>query len=214
MLTTKSGFENYATAFLNFLDQSVRLADNALKMKAAGLLALCMFLATCAQAQFLTGPKVNPSNGHLYYLTVPMNWSAAESLALVVGGHLTTINNATENSWILGEFGNFGGVPRPLWIGLNDAAQEGTFVWASGEPVTYLNWSPVEPNDGAGIYPTEDHVHIWNSDSSWPVGSWNDAQEFLSYNGVVEVVPEPSSVCLLSVGTLLAMACHAQNRRR
>jgi hypothetical protein len=173
-------------------------------MKAIAFLTCCACFLNSASAQFITGPAVNPNNGHKYYLTVATNWNAAEALALSVGGHLATINDALENSWVVSEFSNYGGVPRPLWIGLNDTVQEGTFLWTSGEAVTYLNWSPVEPNDGAGVFPTEEHVHIWNPDSGWPAGSWNDAQEFLSYNGVVEV-PEPASVALIMVAGLLAL---------
>ena len=168
------------------------------------LLACAMAAHNWGQAQFLTGPTVNPANGHFFYLTVATNWNAAESLALSISGHLVTINNAAEDAWVFGQFSNFGGTPRPLWIGLNDVAQEGVFAWISGEPVTYLNWSPVEPNDGAGVFPTEEHVHIWNPDSGWPLGSWNDAQGFLTYNGVVEVIPEPSAMQLLIAGVLFA----------
>ena len=178
------------------------------------LLAWAVAAQFCAQAQFLTGPTVNPANGHFYYLTVPTNWNAAESLALSIGGHLVTINNAAEDAWVFGQFSNFGGTPRPLWIGLNDVAQEGVFTWISGEPVTYLNWSPVEPNDGAGVFPTEEHVHIWNPDSGWPVGSWNDAQEFLTYNAVVEAIPEPSSMQLLVAGLLFAFLTASRIRSR
>ncbi len=175
-------------------------------MKTFAVIVLCIVLQGLGHAQFLTGPITNPSNGHRYYLSVDTNWNAAEALGVGIGGHLATINDATENNWVVGTFSNFGGQPRVLWIGLNDVAQEGVFQWVSGEPVTYLNWAPPEPNDGAGVYPTEEHVHIWNPDSGWPLGSWNDAQEFLLYNGVIEVIPEPSTLALFQVGALFAMA--------
>ena len=34
-----------------------------------------------------------------------------------------------------------------LYIGGNDLSVEGNFVWSSdGRPLSYTNWSPVEPN--------------------------------------------------------------------
>ena len=61
------------------------------------------------------------------------------------------------------------------WIGLTDAALEGTFSWADGTPLEvadYAHWAPGEPNDwGTG----EDHVQLWHR---WDAGddeTWNDA---------------------------------------
>ncbi|MBI3850912.1 MAG: tandem-95 repeat protein [Verrucomicrobia bacterium] len=137
----------------------------------------------------LAGPITNTANGHWYYLLNFTNWPAAEQIAVSLGGHLATINNAAENQWVFDTFSTFGGLERPMWIGLNDAAQEGTWVWVSGEPVTYLNWSPIEPNSGDGVFPDEDHVLIWHPSSGFPLGSWNDAPSNQLQYAVVEVAP-------------------------
>lgn len=128
----------------------------------------------------IAGPITNPATGNVYYLFDATSWTEAESRAVALGGHLATINNTAENAWIGTTFANWGGVPRNLWIGLNDAAVEGTFVWTSGEPVSYLNWSPGEPNDlwqpyfGGG----EDYVHLWGPEDGViperPLHAWND----------------------------------------
>src|SRR6185369_15166649 len=34
-----------------------------------------------------------------------------------------------------------------FWIGLSDAAEEGTFVWTSGAHVTFQSWHRGEPNN-------------------------------------------------------------------
>ena len=73
-----------------------------------------------------------------------------------------TINDAAEDEWLVATFGT------QYWIGLNDIAVEGEWVWSSGEPVTYTNWFPGEPNNTGG---TEDAAKIEN----WPpVVGWND----------------------------------------
>jgi hypothetical protein len=40
---------------------------------------------------------------------------------------------------------------RPdTWLGASDEAQEGVWVWVTGEPFTYTNWDFGEPNDAGG----------------------------------------------------------------
>ena len=112
----------------------------------------------------------NPANGHYYGLTTQMSWTDAEALAVQIGGHLATIRSAAENDWLATTFA-IG--TECHWIGLNDAASEGHFVWSSGEPVTYTNWHPGEPTNGNGI---EDWCHLglpWTGPQAYPF--WNDS---------------------------------------
>ena len=36
------------------------------------------------------------------------------------------------------------------WIGFEDSAAEGGFVWTDGSSVDFVNWAPGEPNGGTG----------------------------------------------------------------
>jgi hypothetical protein len=55
------------------------------------------------------------------------------------------------------------------WIGLEDSAQGGGFIWSDGSNVDFVNWSPGEPNSGV----TESAVSI--SYRNWrQAGEWND----------------------------------------
>ena len=38
------------------------------------------------------------------------------------------------------------------WIGLNDIAVEGTFVWPGGSGTSYTAWKSVEPSNGSTEY--------------------------------------------------------------
>ena len=100
------------------------------------------------------------------------------------------------------------GDPDPyLWIGLNDVNFEGTFEWVSGEPVTFLNWDTNQPDNAGGV---EDYVGMWQvppPDASGIAGKWNDFDNFIPTGtrvgyGVVEVIPEPTSLSLLALGGL------------
>ena len=172
-------------------------------MKAISLGNLIKLLALSAvafeaNASIVIGPVLNPANGHVYYLLSQNNWTGSEAEAVTLGGHLTTINDQAENDWVYSTFSSYAGVSRNLWIGLSDKDNEGTFVWASGESSSFLNWFSGEPNN----FNDEDYVHMfspyWNR-----AGAWNDYQDLGSFFenstgmnnmfGVVEVVPEPST---------------------
>ena len=144
-------------------------------------LAVLVLLATprSTQASVEAGPIVNPTNGNRYYLLAPNTWLAAEAEALALGGHLVAIGDAVENTWVWNTFAGGG----PLWIGLSDAVQEGSFVWSSGEPYGYTSWwvAGGEPNNAGGV---ENYVEINN-------GVWNDTDGFGPNGAVVEVEDEP-----------------------
>src|SRR3954469_22618437 len=89
---------------------------------------------------------LNPQNGHRYVLLERGTWLNSEQGAILQGGHLVTIDDLAEQNWVFQTFGKYGGQTRLLWIGLNDFAHEGTFVWSSGQTSTFRRWAPGEPN--------------------------------------------------------------------
>src|SRR5438046_3130392 len=103
-------------------------------ISALTVLTLCL----SAKAAIIAGPVTNPSNGHTYYLLSSSTWTTAEAEAINLGGHLATIRNAAEDRWIYATFGTYNGA---LWIGLADRRKTRQYTWASGEPMTYANWS-------------------------------------------------------------------------
>ncbi|HTF89194.1 MAG TPA: C-type lectin domain-containing protein [Planctomycetota bacterium] len=143
----------------------------------------------------------NPANGHVYDLLEYSTWSAAEARAVSLGGHLATVNDQAEHDWINATFHNFQSVDIDLWIGINDAAVEGTFVWASGDPVGYTNWDTGEPNNGAG---TEDYgcmrknnpLAFWNDLSNSPTGFHNQV------HGVVELGATTTTYCTAKINSI------------
>ena len=88
-----------------------------------------------------------------------------------MGGHLVTINDQEENEWVWSTFTSLASEQGNIWIGLNDAEQEGEFVWSSGEMVSFTNWAPHEPNN----MNDEDYAHIVGAGYSGHAPmSWND----------------------------------------
>lgn len=110
--------------------------------------------------------------GHSYYKSVgKTTWPGARALAQSKGGYLATITSAAEDNFVYNNGVKDpsvqpGQYDRSIWMGLNDMALEGTFVWENGEAVTYTNWEAGEPNN---FPPGEDYgtIQPWN-------GKWND----------------------------------------
>jgi hypothetical protein len=174
-------------------------------MKSILTLAIIALLgAASVNAQILTN-AFNPATGHNYYLLAQSTWTVAESQAITLGGHLVTINDAAENNWVSTAFSHFGGVEHGLWIGLTDQDHEGTFTWISGDPSIYRNWEGGQPDNGGGSFGPENWVNIWPNPGSRSPGLWNDFSANdnwfgMPFNGVVEVVPEPTVFALMGLG--------------
>ena len=118
---------------------------------------------TPAALYVVQGPVTNPDNGHTYYRLSNSDWSDAEAFAVnVLGGHLASVTDSEENAFLLTTFANAPGSGR-IWLGLNDAATEGTFVYSSGEPAAYFNWEPGEPNNSND----EDYVAMYSGNGRW-----------------------------------------------
>lgn len=104
----------------------------------------------------------------IYFLNQQsLSGSAAQTFAQNLGANLVSIQSQTENDCIVSSLVNLGlnSVSDVIWIGHNDEATEGTFVWYDQSPVTYTNWAVAEPNNTNG---NEDCVQIY------PDGFWND----------------------------------------
>jgi hypothetical protein len=167
----------------------------------AALLGLFTTIITSsAVVTTVGGPIYNPASGHNYYLVSSDTWTGAQNYALTLGGNLVTINDAAENAWLKAAFLD----PNPTinpWIGLHDIDNNNIWEWISGEPVSYLNWAPGEPN-----FSFERVSNIFPANHSL-AGLWNNAYDDVSSGvlfGIVEV-PEPSYLALglISGATLM-----------
>jgi hypothetical protein len=149
-------------------------------------------------------------NVHIYYLLDEDIWDNSESEAVSLGGHLVTINDAAEDAWVYDTFkdevlsrvGDYGG---SLWLGLHDQDRDHTWEWISGEPVTYLNWAPGQPEQSvneifAGIFIGD----WWAPAGPGSSGKWHDIvdpeADWDRVFGVVEVIPAPGAILLASIG--------------
>ena len=122
--------------------------------------------------------NLSPTDGACFLaFDGPSTYAEAEAACVALGGQLATISDAAENAAIVAILPGAG---DGAWIGFNDRATEGDYIWAIGDPVTYTNWADWEPNDSGG---NEDCAQIYGN------GLWNDAYCTNRYGYFCELQP-------------------------
>ena len=98
----------------------------------------------------------------IYTIVDGPSWTQAEANSVKLGGHLVTVNNSSENTWLSSIF-------KPdiergyAWIGFTDRAEEGKWKWVSGDPSTFANFVQGAPNNYTGQYPTYGGIQVTDS---------------------------------------------------
>jgi hypothetical protein len=94
-----------------------------------------------------------------------MTWYSAKATCASQGLALASLDSsalcADVNSKVLAVAG-----ASNYWIGANDIAQEGSWKWADGSPLTYSRWTGGEPSNSGSI---EHCGHVYMGS-----GGWND----------------------------------------
>jgi len=160
-------------------------------------------------------------NGHQYAITLDFSdWTQAETWAVEVGGHLVTINDEAENTWVAELIKDSYVIPVPpypnldphanlAWIGLEykgsgDMALPDSWRWTSSEPITFWN-----PYTGYSPFPAPNygiHMQMLGANHDWGPGQWNNNAEhdlYLYPRGVIElptVIPAPGALILGTTG--------------
>ncbi len=134
-----------------------------MKLSALVIPSLLALTSASAGAQtILRGPVYNPGTGSRYYMVEAANWNAARAKAVAMGGDLVVIDDAAENEWVRS---SLAAPDYKVFIGLSDAASEGTFVWSTGKTPTYFNWHSSNKNTAQS-----DYVYMEPTSGKWLTG--------------------------------------------
>lgn len=83
----------------------------------------------------MIGVWIGAPNGSSYKSIRCSSWQDAQTKALAEGAQLVSINDSTEQEWLVEHFGF-----HSYWIGLTYSVEADEWLWNSGEPVAYTNW--------------------------------------------------------------------------
>jgi Lectin C-type domain len=118
---------------------------------------------------FNVGVPVQVHDGHRYAyveLATSLTWDGAQAAAEALTccgapGHLVTVGDAAERDFVQAMMSGAG---RLGWVGFNDAATEGTYVWTDGTTLDTSLFTPKSYNaspdvDDCGLFLN----NMWNS---------------------------------------------------
>jgi hypothetical protein len=175
-------------------------------LKRTGILfGFAFVLLNCepTSAQLLQWPIAQGGNGHFYeVVSAPagVTWGDASLGATNRGGYLATITSAAENAFVF----NLATQDAPVWYSgygpwlggfqpAGSAEPGGGWRWVTGEPFTYKNWTPGQPNNNGN----EDRLQFGGqADRS---STWNDISQTnikFTLGYVVEYDLHPNAVTL------------------
>ena len=120
----------------------------------------------------------NPATRHTYAQIFDVTWADAEAYGVKMGGHLVNVDDEAEQQWLDATF------PEEWsYIGLNDRAHEGVWVWSSGKRVTYANWQDTQPDDWKGFDPLGEDAAVLHTDQP----GWIDMSDRWLGVGIIEI---------------------------
>ncbi|HMV66774.1 MAG TPA: C-type lectin domain-containing protein [Myxococcota bacterium] len=112
---------------------------------------------------------------HIYTFTSSgMTWQDAADFCEARGDYLVIPGDADEDAWVTSIYHDNG---VHGWLGVTDAATEGTWLDVLGDAQTWQEWFSGEPNNSGD----EDCVNIWSN-----IDGWNDADCAESFRFVCE----------------------------
>jgi len=107
--------------------------------------------------------------GRYQFVEGNFTWEQAKADAESRGGHLGTITSLQEHEFLRANFAGYAAGSLRPWLGGSDAAQEGTWVWITGEVWNYTRWNAGEPNNA----PNTQH-YLWSGIGTSADQLWDD----------------------------------------
>jgi len=182
------------------------------KLYAISLGLLLLMLSPAQASPVSTAFTISDVEFNYYELVeAPLTWEDAKTAAEArtyqgVSGHLATMTSLEESNFVTAYLNDLSivDVVWQAWVGgyqdhsVQDYAEpSGGWRWITGEPWSFSNWVPGEPNDQDG----EDFLTVSLDHNC----QWNDSHGVNPGYVVEYAVPEPTTLSLLALGGLAMM---------
>ena len=150
--------------------------------------------------------QTDPKTGDTYIINPTLlGWDEAEQHCQDVGASLAKVVSQEQNDFVAA----LDAASMKRWVGCNDKAEEGTFVWTDGTPCPkstdepgFSKWYNGEPNDSG----TEDCVHFGHRSTYYNIkNEWNDAA---CGNKYISVCQRMATTATTTTATATATATH------
>ncbi|KAI4823973.1 hypothetical protein KUCAC02_012525 [Chaenocephalus aceratus] len=93
-----------------------------------------------------------PFEDHCYmYKHAAKTWADAEVDCIALGGNLASIPNQGVYTFIRRIVNTTTNANEQTWIGGNDLAKEGLWMWSDGTKFVANNWAPGQPDNDQGL---------------------------------------------------------------
>lgn len=135
------------------------------------LLALFMCLSLLPMTALATTNEIVDFDGRRYQrFEQSMTWKEAKEYCESLGGHLVTIMSDEEQEVVKDLVSR--GEKAQYWLGATDEVKEGTWVWVTGEEMTYFGPKITFNNYQGNEHYLQMERHHWGDKSK--LGVWND----------------------------------------
>ncbi|NXT10999.1 MRC1 protein, partial [Prunella fulvescens] len=116
---------------------------------------------------------------------LPTTFSDAKKVCEENKGYLATVRDRYEQAFLTSITGFK--PEKYFWIGLSDVEEQGTFKWASGDPVTFTHWNVGMPGEESGCVA----MATGRSAGLWDILNCEETNTFLCKQLVEGVTPPP-----------------------
>lgn len=144
------------------------------------ILVTTLTATTSFAENYIRNSAVFGNNNYRLFDVTLISWEQAKIASERLGGHLVTIESASEQKFIENLLS--GGSRNSYWIG-GYKTSNGRWMWVTNRALSYTNWANGQPDNWTG---REDKLMIYRNSNPMnpsPRGKWNDIQADADCNG-------------------------------
>jgi hypothetical protein len=102
------------------------------------LLSICQLTLSSCPVGAIQGN--NPDDCYKFF-SIPKNWVSAEEDCVGQNGHLASISNVFQNSFLQNQLQAIAYYSNSIWVGGNTITISGIWTWSDNSAFSFVNWA-------------------------------------------------------------------------